>query len=407
MNQQPWITAGGGQPSAPPGWGSPPPAAVPGPGGPPPTGWNPPAAPAGWSPPGGNTQPGGPPAWSPPMTAPQQWAQPAQPQQAPQQAPQQPQPQQWAQPQQPQQAPQWAPPAQPQYQQAPQGGQWAPQQPPQQNWGGQQQAEDPFAGLDTAMPEGQRGEFFEEGSFHIRIEKVTVIQSRKNKQLYTIECEVIQSDCPEQPAGTRCTGMVDLSNRDMRDKNLLTFLSACMGYDPGTFARGTLPPVGGSWSNLARMTVGADQPLRGRELAVRVVARETRAGGEFTDLGWLPKHMLAIGAMRAPKPVENEPGAAFGQEWGGQNAQANGAQAAWGPNPGAGPAGAWAPQTARGQRAQAAQQPQPAQSRPPAWPQAQQPNGYGMQPNGYPQGGNGGPPPGHQGQAWMPDEIPF
>lgn len=237
------------------------------------------------------------------------------------------------------------------------------------------------------MPEGQRGEFFEEGSFHIRIEKVTVIQSRKNKQLYTIECEVLQSDCPEQPAGTRCTAMVDLSNRDMRDKNLLTFLSACMGYDPGTFARGTLPPVGGSWSNLARMTVGADQPLRGRELAVRVVARETRAGGEFTDLGWLPKHMLAIGAMRAPKPIDAAP--AFGQEWGGQNAPTNGAQAAWGPNPGAGPAGAWAPQTPRGQRAQAAQQ-QPAQSGPPAWPQAQQPQ---AQPYGYYQGST--------------DEIPF
>jgi hypothetical protein len=231
------------------------------------------------------------------------------------------------------------------------------------------------------MPEGQRGEFFEEGSFHVRIEKTTVINSRKGKALYTIECEVTASDCPEQPAGTRCTAMVDLSNKDMRDKNLLTFLAAVMGYDPGTFPRGTLPPVGGSWSNLARMTVGPEQPLRGRELAVRVVQRETRAGGEFNDLGWLPKQMLAIGAMRAPKPAESTPGAQAG--WGESRGAPNGAQAAWGPNPGAGPAGAWAPQPQR----QAAPQQQ-------AW--------------GPPQGPQNGRP---QPQAWGPpsaaDQIPF
>jgi hypothetical protein len=193
------------------------------------------------------------------------------------------------------------------------------------------------------MPEGQRGEFFEEGSFHVRIEKTTMIKSRKGKTLYTIECEVTASDSPEQPAGTRCTAMVDMSNKDMRDKNLLNFLAAVMGYDPGTFPRGALPPVGGSWSNLARLTLGNDQPLRGRELAVRVVQRETRAGGEFNDLGWLPKPMLAIGAMRAPKPAE-APTVGSQQGWGASNGSPNGAAPGWGPKPGAGPAGAWVPQ---------------------------------------------------------------
>lgn len=265
----------------------------------------------------------------------------------------------------------YATPAQPnQYAPAPQQQYAAPPQqppqyaPPQQSWGGQSQQEDPFSGLDTAMPEGQRGEFFEEGSFHVRIEKTSMITSRKGKTLYTIETEVITSDCPEQPAGTRCTAMVDMSNKDMRDKNLLNFLAAVMGYDPGTFARGTLPPVGGSWSNLARITLGADQPLRGRELAVRVVTRDTRSGGEFNDLGWLPKHMLAIGAMRAPKP---EPSGAqgWGEPAGAPNGaqagwrpegMANGASSNWAPNPGAGPAGAWGRQPAQQppQRQQAA-----------------------------------------------------
>ena len=388
---QPWMTgtgvAGGpngvapGPNGPPPGWGPPPSAPLQQS----PAAWNPPGAPAqpaqpapgGWNP---SQAPGQPPPWAAPQGVPQQWSPPQQPQQPPPQ-PQQTAPQAWAQPQ-----PQYAPPQQQYAPMQPQQYAPAPQQysqPPQQNWGGGQE-EDPFGGLDTAMPEGQRGEFFEEGSFHIRIDKTTMIKSRKGKTLYTIETEVIASDCPEQPAGTRCTAMIDMSNRDMRDKNLLNFLAAVMGYDPGTFARGTLPPVGGSWSNLARLTLGNDQPLRGRELAVRVVTRDTRGGGEFNDLGWLPKHMLAIGAMRAPKPAESAPSsqADWGQ-LGVSNGAPNGAQAAWGPNPGAGPAGAWAPQA----------QPQ-RQAAPQAW--------------GPPQGPQNGRP---QPQAWGPpsaaDQIPF
>lgn len=386
---QPWMTgtgvAGGpnvapGPNGPPPGWGMPPSAPAPQQS---PAAWNPPGAPAqpaaqpapaGWNP---SQAPGQPPPWAAPQGIPQQWSPPQQPQQPQQPAPQA-APQAWAQPQQPYAPQQQYAPMQPQ-QYAPGPQQYT--QPPQQNWGGGGQQEDPFSGLDTAMPEGQRGEFFEEGSFHVRIEKTTLITSRKGKTLYTIETEVIASDCPEQPAGTRCTAMVDMSNKDMRDKNLLNFLAAVMGYDPGTFARGTLPPVGGSWSNLARMTLGNDQPLRGRELAVRVVTRDTRSGGEFNDLGWLPKHMLAIGAMRAPKPAESAPSSQA--DWG-QLGTPNGAQAAWGPNPGAGPAGAWAPQA----------QPQ-RQAAPQAW--------------GPPQGPQNGRP--QQQQPWGPpsaaDQIPF
>lgn len=255
-------------------------------------------------------------------------------------------------------------------------------------------------GLDTAMPEGQRGEFFEEGAFHVRLEKVSMINSRKGKTLYTIECEVIASDNPDQPAGTRCTAMVDMTNRDMRDKNLLTFLAAVMGYDPGTFPRGTLPPVGGSWSNLARMTLGRDQPLRGRELAVRVVTRDTRAGGEFNDLGWLPKNLLNIGAMRAPKQVEASAGG-----WGAPlngTGMPNGAQAAWGPNPGAGPAGAWAPQ---GGQQQPPQQPQRQQAAPQGWGSPQQQAPQPQRQQAAPQGW--GPPPQQQPPQWSASEIPF
>ena len=259
--------------------------------------------------------------------------------------------------QQPPQAPQnWGPPASPP-QAAPQvwqpsagvPGQWAPgaQPPPQapaqqapvaqygappaQNWGVPAQ-EDFFSQLDNALPQGQQGEFFQEGDFHVRIEKTSIVTSRKSgKNLYTIESEVIASNNPNQPPGTRCTAMIDLSNRDMRDKNMMTFLAAAMGHDPGNFQPGQRPPNGQTWSTLARETLQPHQILRGLAMGLRAVNREKKNGaGEFTDLGWMPQSLLVIGPARVRQEAPAFAALPGGGHFGASPAQGGGVPPSYG-----------------------------------------------------------------------------
>ena len=272
---QPWMPPGGQQQpqgQQPPQWQ------------PPPAQW-PPAIANAPAPAGAPSQ-----QWQPPQSAPQQWQPPGQQSQEPPQGQGQPSP--WL--QQPQQ------PAPQQWQQ-PQG---QPQGQPQQRWQPSQQwqaPEDPFGNLDNASPSGQRGEFFEAGNYHIRISATTIVEARSGKNFYTIESDIIASDNPGMPPGTRATAMIDLTNKDMRDKNMMTFLAAAMGYDPALFPKGAMPPNGGTWTSLAHETLGPRRPLVGLEMAVRAITRTKRDNtGEYTDLGWLPKAALQIGPMRAP-----------------------------------------------------------------------------------------------------------
>ena len=90
-----------------------------------------------------------------------------------------------------------------------------------------------FTAVGTATV-GQGGSYFPaNGNFTVEVKAVKVVEGRKGKFFYTIECAVLTSDLPSCPPGTIASCMIDLSwEGDSAEKKIKAFLMAAMGLDP-------------------------------------------------------------------------------------------------------------------------------------------------------------------------------
>jgi hypothetical protein len=325
----------------------------------------------GWQPPGGGN-----------------WGQQAQP---PPQQPQQ--PQQGGYPQQQQQGG---------YPQQPQGG--YPQQ-PQGGYPGQPNFNtDPFAGLNSGEPI-ERHPYLNPGyAYKLRIHAIRMKPQRQGgKLLYIIEHDILETNDPQLPAGSRASSMIDMSNINMRGINMAKFVSAVHGVDPGSIPQNsTVAPWQDAatgqqreWSDYARESIHDTNPWAGREVGCRTEATTTQGNKPFTVHNWCPIDDLEIPVAAAAFPAQppQQPQQAWQPQQPHQPQQPQGApQGGYAPQqpqqaPQGAPQGGYAPQQPQ-QGGYAPQQPQQGGHAPQQAPQ-------GAPQGGYPQGG-----PPNQGGGW-------
>lgn len=71
----------------------------------------------------------------------------------------------------------------------------------------------------------KRGEFFRAGfNYKVAIEKCAWLTARDKREYVVVETVVLESNCPEQPAGRKITYMINMSNTEMGQGNLADFL---------------------------------------------------------------------------------------------------------------------------------------------------------------------------------------
>lgn len=173
--------------------------------------------------------------------------------QQPQQAQQQHQtPQQYQQPQQ----------AQQQYQQ------------PQQARPQQSNNYDPFSRIQNA--EGRQGGIYPLPGLYplLYIDVVKMIRSRKGDDVFVAEFDILKSEVPARPAGTRMSWAVNF-RFDASPGNVKAFLSAVMGTAPEEVD-----------ADGARFACSPENPCRRRLVRLEASQIETKAGNPFTLCNW-------------------------------------------------------------------------------------------------------------------------
>jgi len=141
---------------------------------------------------------------------------------------------------------------------------------------------DPFAQINSVSSRGARNPYLLDGQYHLRVEKCATLRSRDDKLFFIVELDILSSTNLERPEGLRVTWMTNLQ-RDMGPINTKRFLSAAMGIDPDSKQADEEIT-----SDVARLAVGEDQPMKGMELYAQATTIQTKAGDPFLDVKWMP-----------------------------------------------------------------------------------------------------------------------
>ncbi len=128
----------------------------------------------------------------------------------------------------------------------------------------------------VASAEGQEGSVFIVPGVYpvLGIDVLKMIRSRKGDDLFIAELEIIESDVPERPQGSRMAWMANFRH-DPTPSAVKTFLARVMGVPP--------EEVDAAGSRLA---VGEQQPCRGRLIRLEATQIETKSGNPFTKCTW-------------------------------------------------------------------------------------------------------------------------
>jgi hypothetical protein len=98
-----------------------------------------------------------------------------------------------------------------------------------------------------------------------------MVDSRKGDKLFCAELDIIESNVPDRPKGSRMSWMANLTKHDAAPGNARAFLAAAAGIEvENVDAEGS------------RAAVGMHNPLCGRLVRLDASDTKTRAGGHFT-----------------------------------------------------------------------------------------------------------------------------
>jgi len=187
-------------------------------------------------------------------------------------------------------------------------------------------ASNPFAGMTSGDQTsgtrhpflgGDRGEALE-GDYKLVIKRVAV--RGRQKPYYIIEVLIEESNQPQRPVGMTCSCFIDLTNTDMRGKNISGFIAAAYGVDPTTLEKDSTatPWDGQEWGEYAQWSAGDANPFAERKIGCRVMTTITKNNTEFSVHNWVPYDMMVIPARtfaqpRAVLPQPGIPATGFGQ----------------------------------------------------------------------------------------------
>ncbi len=187
-----------------------------------------------------------------------------------------------------------------------------------------------FAGLSKATLV-EKGEWFEEGEYRFRINRVVFKKTRKAGESVFIEGTVLTSkpldgsDIEPAPVGSKRTHMISGKDEDLRDNNCLSFLAGVLALDSKKDAAYIEEKFkkGGEAAQLMDAAVGEDNALEGVEVNVKVKNIKTKTGGDFSlhlysgveyPAGQRPTvadlvkgNKPTYGAQEAPKPKAATP----------------------------------------------------------------------------------------------------
>ena len=140
-----------------------------------------------------------------------------------------------------------------------------------------------FDGIENA-PMGGNWVYFLPGKYRIKVIKCFTMRSRKRDDLFIVECEILESDCPERKIGMQASWCVNFKH-DAALGNIKQFIAACNGIDPADEAA-VNAEVSEEVCNYA--VDEKDNPLAGIEVLLTAINTKTKEKTDFTIHDWTP-----------------------------------------------------------------------------------------------------------------------
>lgn len=146
-----------------------------------------------------------------------------------------------------------------------------------------------FKGLKNAQG-GAGGRYFMPGTYKVKIHEVSQLVSRKKKDLVIIEAEILESDVPARPKGTRWSQVLNFTDHEAAPANFKQFLCAANGVDADNDeeveAFDKKMAKFGGLDGLGELAVGKDNPMKGIVMPLVCANVTTKAGNDFTTHTW-------------------------------------------------------------------------------------------------------------------------
>lgn len=135
--------------------------------------------------------------------------------------------------------------------------------------------EEMFEGIDEArMSEG--GVYFKQGAYTVDVVACKAMTNRRKIGTFIVECEVVESTCPDLPPGSACSQVITL-DKEPALGNIKQFIATAMGCTPKDVTKQSVALV-----------VSEGNPLKGTRLKLSCQNIKTTAGKDFTKHTWKP-----------------------------------------------------------------------------------------------------------------------
>jgi len=151
-----------------------------------------------------------------------------------------------------------------------------------------------FSGVANAEVTGG-GVYFLPGKYRVEIEAVKTVKSSKNGKAYWVnECLILESNCPERPAGTNASQVIEIGNV-MGPINIKAFVAAATGIDPTADDVNDL--LIAEWEALTEVQMNIEEiceyvcdeeenPLQGLIMDLTTANVKTKKNTDFTKHFW-------------------------------------------------------------------------------------------------------------------------
>ena len=122
----------------------------------------------------------------------------------------------------------------------------------------------------------QGGVYFLPGLYPVvQVDVIKLIKSRHGDDLVIVEFDILVSEVPNRPAGSRATAFHNFSKHDAAPGNFKALLAAITDSKPENVDAKT-----------SRAAMSDAQPAHGRLVRLEAVEIITKAGNPFTKLNW-------------------------------------------------------------------------------------------------------------------------
>lgn len=142
-----------------------------------------------------------------------------------------------------------------------------------------------FSGLANAQVY-EYGKWSEPGTYDVSIDRVTLKDSVQSGRGFLVEYTIAKSNRADIPPGDCRTWWQSMKNSSIAMSAIKPFIISALGLDIRRDAERITREVLPSIENLAEYVVSPQNPLCGYYLHLEVVAKKTRAGGDFNRHDW-------------------------------------------------------------------------------------------------------------------------